>query len=401
MKVNSNIQGMIAQAILASNEEKLSKSTERMSSGYKLNLAKDNPAGMAISNRMRAQLQSLDRANKNAKNAVNAVQTAEGALSEIEEMLQRMNELSIQAANGTMSSSDRKACQEEVDQLMTEITRISKNTTYNSQGLLDGTQDFRGYSFTDGSTTYNSGINKLSLRNYNELFDTGKYSVSVDGTGEVTKLEKDGQGVEISSQDITAFLEKDGKIIAADAKDTADLIADGAVVTGYATTVHTADGGEITFEVKDPAGATDIGIDVAGIGGMKVQTGAEEGQEIQVIIPEVSLRTLNFVDLDGNRTVDLTTEKSSDRAIEAISKAISYVSAARSKIGAYQNRIEKTISNLDVTTENLTQSYSTLKDIDMAEEMVEYTTRQVLVQAGTTMLAQANEQPQQALQLLQ
>ena len=134
---------------------------------------------------------------------------------------------------------------------------------------------------------------------------------------------------------------------------------------------------------------------------MKIQVGAEEGQEIQVIIPEVSLRTLNFVDLDGNRTLDLRTEEGATKAISQIASAIDYVSAARSKLGAYQNRIENTVTNLDVTTENLTESYSTIKDIDMAEGMVEYTTLQVLIQAGTSMVAQANEQPQQALQLLQ
>ena len=158
MKVNSNIQAMFAQSILSANEEKMAKSTQKMSSGYKLNRAMDNPAGMAITNRMRAQLSSLERATKNSKNAINAIQTAEGALSEIESMLQRMNELSIQGSNGTMSSSDRLAIQEEVDQLVSEINRISKNTTYNSQNLLDGTQDLKAFS---RPSKY------ISVRNYN------------------------------------------------------------------------------------------------------------------------------------------------------------------------------------------------------------------------------------------
>ena len=374
MKVNSNIQAMFAQSILSANEEKMAKSTQKMSSGYKLNRAMDNPAGMAITNRMRAQLSSLERATKNSKNAINAIQTAEGALSEIESMLQRMNELSIQGSNGTMSSSDRLAIQEEVDQLVSEINRISKNTTYNSQNLLDGTQDLKAF----------SGLSKdISVRNYNELMDVGKYKISIGAGGLVTSLTKDGATIDIAAQEVVEFVDKDGK------------------TTGYSTKIHTANGAELTFETKGDSGATNVELDITGYGGMKIQVGAEEGQEIQVVIPEVSLRTLNFVDLDGNRTLDLRTEEGATKAISQIASAIDYVSAARSKLGAYQNRIENTVTNLDVTTENLTESYSTIKDIDMAEGMVEYTTLQVLIQAGTSMVAQANEQPQQALQLLQ
>lgn len=374
MKVNSNIQAMFAQSILSANEEKMAKSTQKMSSGYKLNRAMDNPAGMAITNRMRAQLSSLERATKNSKNAINAIQTAEGALSEIESMLQRMNELSIQGSNGTMSSSDRLAIQEEVDQLVSEINRISKNTTYNSQNLLDGTQDLKAF----------SGSSKdISVRNYNELMDVGKYEISVWADGLVKSLTKDGATIDIAAQEVVEFVDKDGK------------------TTGYSTKIHTANGAELTFETKGDSGATNVELDITGYGGMKIQVGAEEGQEIQVVIPEVSLRTLNFVDLDGNRTLDLRTEEGATKAISQIASAIDYVSAARSKLGAYQNRIENTVTNLDVTTENLTESYSTIKDIDMAEGMVEYTTLQVLIQAGTSMVAQANEQPQQALQLLQ
>lgn len=374
MKVNSNVQAMFAQSILSANEEKMAKSTQKMSSGYKLNRAMDNPAGMAITNRMRAQLSSLERATKNSKNAINAIQTAEGALSEIESMLQRMNELSIQGSNGTMTSSDRLAIQEEVDQLVSEINRISKNTSYNSQNLLDGTQDLKAF----------SGSSKdISVRNYNELMDVGKYEISVGAGGLVKSLTKDKATIDIAAQEVVEFVDKDGK------------------TTGYSTKIHTANGAELTFETKGDSGATNVELDITGYGGMKIQVGAEEGQEIQVVIPEVSLRTLNFVDLDGNRTLDLRTEEGATKAISQIASAIDYVSAARSKLGAYQNRIENTVTNLDVTTENLTESYSTIKDIDMAEGMVEYTTLQVLIQAGTSMVAQANEQPQQALQLLQ
>ena len=141
------------------------------------------------------------------------------------------------------------------------------------------------------------------------------------------------------------------------------------------------------------AGSADLAIN--GVGGMKIQVGTEEGQEIHVVIPKISLDNLS---LTG---IDVTTSEGASKALDQTAKAISFVSSVRARLGAFEKRFETTISNLDVTTENLTQSYSTIKDVDMAEEMVEYTTLQVLVQAGTSMLAQANEQPQQALQLLQ
>lgn len=373
MKVNSNIQGMIAQSILQSNEAKMAKSTEKMSSGYKLNRAMDNPSGMAISNRMRARLSSLDRANKNAKNAINAVQTAEGAVSEIEAMLQRMNELSVQASNGTLTENDRNAIQAEMDQLSREISRISKATTYNTQNLLDGSQALKGYS--DNPET-------LTVRDYNEKFPLGDFEVTIDADGKGTLKDKDGNNIPVESKAVP-FTDKDTDAI-----------------IGYRTTLTTKEGGEIIIDTKGSTGGT-ANLDIDGIGGMKIQVGAEKGQEIQVVIPEVSLRSLGLEGPDGKPSFDCTTEKGAQKTISVIESAIDYVSAVRSKIGAYQNRIESTVSNLDVTSENLTESYSTIKDIDMAEGMVEYTTLQVLVQAGTTMLAQANEQPQQALQLLQ
>lgn len=380
MKINSNIQGMFAQTILANNEAKMAKSTQKMSSGYKLNAAKDNPAGMAISNRMKAQLKSLDRANKNAHNAVNAVQTAEGAMSEIEAMLQRMNELSIQASNGTMTSSDRDAIQEEVTQICNEITRISKSTSYNSQSLIDGSQELKGYS---------SNPEEITVRSYNEQFPIGDYKVDVDADGNVTLKDLDDNPVQTSSQTVEKYTEKQD--------DGTEKIV------GFSTRVFTPDGGEIIIDKKivDSPSTETTTLNIKGIGGMKIQTGAEEGQEIQVVIPKISLKTLGLADLNDKQRIDCTTEEGAKKAIEMVSKAIDVVSAARSKLGAYQNRIEKTISNLDVTTENLTESYSTIKDLDMAEGMIEYTTLQVLIQAGTSMVAQANEQPQQALQLLQ
>ena len=375
MKVNSNIQAMIAGNVLKNNELRQSESTRKMSSGYKINKAKDNPAGMAISNRMRAQIQSLNRANQNASNAVNVIETAEGALGEIQNMVQRMSELSIKAANGTNTSEDRIAIQDEINQLTKEIQRVARDTEYNTQNLLGGEQQLKGYSNVIG----------LNVIDYDPDFPTGKdYSVTfnktVDAEGN-TIIDKGSVQFNIGGNPTT------GKIDVTDNK----------------ITVTNADGSKLVLRADFDMIATDTSVtwpvssslDINGVGGMKIQVGSAEGQEIHVVIPKISLENLG---LEG---IDVRTEAGAAKAMDQTKEAISFISGVRSRLGAFENRFEKTISNLDVSEENLTQAYSTIKDVDMAEEMVEYTTLQVLVQAGTSMLSQANEQPQQALQLLQ
>ena len=372
MKVNSNIQAMIAGNVLRGNETRQSESTERLSSGYRLNRAKDNPAGMAISNRMRAQIESLNKANQNASNAVNVIETAEGALSEIQDMVQRISELSVKAANGTNTEEDREAIQSEVDQLTKEIDRIARDTEYNGQKLLNGEQGLKGYLTNMTGANNTSG---LSVVSYDPDFPLNSISISFDkySWGQVRDPQVNGG----NSFDVKA----DGNIISITSREGAKLVvkAEDSLGTDYSTTDN---------RIR-------ANLDLSGVGGMKIQVGAAEGQEINIVIPRVSSDTL------GISNLNLRYEKGARDAIESAKSAISYISSVRSRLGAYENRFENTISNLDVATENLTKSYSTIKDTDMADEMVEYTTLQVLVQAGTSMLSQANEQPQQALQLLQ
>ncbi|MCR4740520.1 MAG: flagellin [Lachnospiraceae bacterium] len=359
MKVNSNIQAMIASNVLKSNESRFSASSERMSSGYKINRAKDNPAGMAITNRMHSQIESLNRANQNSSNAVNVIQTAEGALSEIQDMLQRMKELTIQAANGTNTTADREAIHSEVDQLTKEIQRISKQTEYNSQKLLNGDQDLKGY-------TNLPALSKVI--SYTEGFTKGKYIVDLASLENPTINDINGHPL----TNVDSIVCKDERC-----------------------TVTMKDGSELILSYDENDHAAAIKVDVRGIGGMKIQVGAMEGQSITVAIPEISLKSMGIEDMD------VRTEDGAKKAIDMVDEGIAFISKIRSRLGAYQNRLEATISNLDISEENLTSSYSTIKDVDMAEEMVEYTKLQILTQAGTTMLTQANEQPQQALQLLQ
>ncbi|MCR5232852.1 MAG: flagellin [Lachnospiraceae bacterium] len=375
MKINSNIQAMIAGNVLRSNESRQSASTERMSSGYKINNAKDNPAGMAISNKMRAQIANLNKANQNASNAVNVVETADGAMGEIQDIIQRISELSIKAANGVNTTEDREAIQKEIEQLTTEISRIAKDTEYNSQNLLGGEQQLKGYADTLG----------LEVINYDPGFPLGKdYEVSItksnDAEGNVTIT-----NVDFKVDGETKYSYDAGGVSVGDIFVMDDRV-----------TFTQADGSTLTLKADSTmADSVTSKLDINGVGGMKIQVGAAEGQEIQLVIPKVSLDNLS---LTG---IDVRTEEGAKKAIDQTKYALSFTSALRARLGAYENRFEKAITNLDVTTENLTQAYSTIKDVDMADEMVEYTTLQVLVQAGTSMLSQANEQPQQALQLLQ
>ncbi len=362
MKINSNMQALIAQNVLRTNEEKNAASTEKLSSGFKINHAKDSPAGMAVSNRMNAQIKSLYKAKDNASNAVNVVQTADGALTEVHNMLQRMNELGVKASTGTLTTSDREAIQKEVDALRKEIDRIAKDSEYNTQNLLGGEQQMKGYIMDNGLT------DKIKVVDYDVDFPKGEYTLNLSDHEKPTLMI---DGVDVPNLK-SIVSENDNRIIA---------------------TLN--DGSKLTFSYDGADHPAAIKVDITGIGGMKIQVGTKTGQEIQVVIPKMDPVTIGIGD------IDMRTEEGARKSLEDIRDAIEYVSSARSGLGAYQNRLESTVASLAETTENLEQSYSTVKDVDMAEEMVDYTKLQVLVQAGTSMLAQANEQPQQALQLLQ
>lgn len=379
MKINSNLQALVAQNVLRSNEEKNAASTERLSSGFKINHAKDAPAGMAISNKMNAQIKSLYKAKDNASNAVNVVQTADGALTEVHNMLQRMNELAVKASTGTLTSSDRDAIQKEVDALREEIDRVAKDTEYNTQNLLGGEQEMKGY-------TKQPDIAKVAY--YDVNFPKGDYILTItkDSAGKIDASLTTSSGASVPNYNRTVI--EDNRIIT--------VLNDGSnLICGY-------DKDQIPLN-----GSKAVDVDITGIGGMKIQVGSKTGQEIQVVIPKMDPTALGIgvkKDAAGNTIedpIDMRTEEGARKSIEAIKDAIEYVSSARSRLGAYQNRLESTVSSLAETVENLEGAYSTVKDVDMAEEMVDYTKLQVLVQAGTSMLAQANEQPQQALQLLQ
>lgn len=374
MNINFNLQAMVAQRALKNSEGKLSSATQRLSSGYKINQAKDDAAGMAISKKMRMQIRGLEEAGNNAENGISVCETADGALSEIEEMLQRMNELSIKAANGTCTDEDRKAIEEESDQLKQEIDRIASQTDFNGATLLDGTFDLRGYSDTLG----------VDVKTYSDDMPVGKYTI------EITKM------ADPTTDPVT---DAAVKLVDASAGSGAGQFVRDAIVTADGNTVTITDtkGKSITLELdpdKVAAGDTAV-LDITGIGAFTVQVGANEGQILDMRIPTVSVESLGLDDMV------MTSAEEAKKSIDKISDAIDQLSSIRARLGAYQNRLEHTSASIDVTYENMTAAESRIMDLDMSDEMVEYTTYQVLVQAGTSMLAQANSQPEQALQLLQ
>ncbi len=575
MRINYNISSIIARNALNVNDNRLSSSIQRLSSGFKINSAADDAAGLAISIKMNAQIRSLEQANKNANDGISVVNTADGAMSEMHEILQRMNELAIQSANGTNSDSDRDQIQLEIDQLVDELDRIAETTQFNAQNLLDGSFAYKGYtntenvkvmSYSDGVSSGTYAINKLVYHQYEDTVKDYASYIEDSPEGEVTSEERfaavsaddikdalvydneivDGDNLKGFPEGSKIFVKDENVIIQAEndfevklsLNDREAIAGSGAettkALTYYTTdcyrnvTVTNADGtvkyniseiniikdygndatmnnlqntsyhtgseeeglrhlsedfagafrdafGDEKIEVTDctynsatksfditakaandanvppttetltfgviiqvpndseltqtqyidslpqmvkddnlnyylhthtdtvqteyTVGGDDkdssIKLNLTGMGPMRVQVGANEGQVIQIEIP--ALKT-EYLGVDG---LDISTEEKATAAIDVIGEAIDHLSGIRSKIGAYCNRIEHTIKNLDVTEENMTASYSRIMDVDMAKEMTEYSTVQVLVESSTAMLAQANERPQSVLQLLQ
>lgn len=378
MKISYNSAAMHANNALNASDKKVSQSLKRLSSGLKVTAAKDNPSGYAIGRRMNAQITGVSVATQNANRGVSIIETADGALTEVHDMLQRMNELAVKGATGTLTTDDRETLNQEMKQLKEEITRISTDTEFNGQPLLDGSFDLRGYTNSQVATVdYYS--DEVLPKMY--MIDALTVHYKADGTIDLDQTAQSftaGEGfpagvavTEVGQDKITITGNQDFKLTIAVQPDPA-----------YNPVVCAAAGKELE-------------VNVTGIGSMDMQIGANEGQQLNIRIPKISLDRL------GIERTEVDTEEGSSKAIEEIKGAIIYVSDARSRLGAYQNRLEHTVSSLDITNENMTSSYSRIMDVDMAEEMTTYTTEQVISQAAVSMLAQANERPSQVLQLLQ
>ncbi|MEY8391191.1 flagellin [Lachnospiraceae bacterium 45-W7] len=485
MKINHNMSAIIANKKLLRTENTLSNSIERLSTGLRINRASDDAAGMAIASKMTAQIKGLGQASRNASDGVSVLETTDGALNEVHNMLQRMRELSVQAANGTNTPDDLKAIQLEINSLRNEIDRVSKDTEFNTKALLDGTLDQRVYPDNRGitridisdavsenmySVQVNADATHAVIRGGATLTETSVVPAGATGSVVINGVEveiKEGEtfdavyeklraGAELGEVNLlvvqnlndTSGTPENGFFVPSDLATGGNLVfvsdeygqstemnvkcdnptlaaflgiqsesqANGTDVQigfaaddeGFGTqatiltegnyvTITDRGGFEMKFEVipgEITPGDT-VNLDVTDVGPMTLQIGANENQTMDVRIQEISSQTL-YID-----KVNVCTVTGASRAITSFDGAIAKVSEVRSSIGAYMNRLDYAVNSLDLTEENMTQALSRIEDVDMAEEMTEYTKYNVLSQAATSVLAQANDIPQQVLQLLQ
>lgn len=505
MRINHNMSALKANTQLGRTENKLDKSIQRLTSGYRLNRSADDPAGMSISRKMKTQIEGLMQASRNASDSISVIQTAEGAMNEITSMLQRMRELAVQSANDTNTAEDRDAIQKEVDQLNAEILRISNQTEFNTKNLLDGSVGRKSYSDkttvevfsaadkvvsgyygitvtrdprqavlvgTAGDGSYwDEGISVGGTININgedvriskgdtedevfrkiqetcervgirvgamadgpsedgavewagyttEEFTAGstlvfvsvgygfdeKVSIACSGDEIANAIGLPGSGVARgvdaaisldSGFENTASVKAEGNYVTIVDQSGFEMVvkvAPGTAGTTFDDVTTDAPGGEVSEGSVSDGGGQETSMTVLDAGAMVMHIGANSYQTMVVSIPQLNPETLRISD------VNLRSQEGANRAITQLDNALTMVTALRAKLGAYQNRLEHSIMNLDETELNLEEALSRIEDVDMAEEMTNYTQQTVLSQAGTSVLAQANERPQTVLSLLQ
>lgn len=393
MIINHNMMSMNAQRSLGVNSSGLGKSIEKLSTGQRVNRAADDAAGLTISEKMRTQVRGLTQASRNAQDGISAVQTAEGALDEVHSMLQRMRELTVQAGNDTNQAEDRKAIQAEIKQLSNEIEDISTKTEFNKQKLLDGSFSNKSLQVganegqTMGVSIESMSAKKLGLGEKLTTAQTGVKS-EIESTNTWEDL-TDAYEFEVTVNDTTKVIKMDGVT----QKTKQDAI--NAINAAFGTEATAADS---TGKIKITAAANG-----AGEASIKVLKGnTAKGFKVAAGTEQVGT-TKGKDDLAaGDFKLDLSvgSAKNVEKTLKAIDKAISSVSTQRSSLGAVQNRLEHTIKNLNNAAENTQSAEARIRDTDMAKEMSTFTKNNVLSQAAQAMISQANQIPNQALQLL-
>ncbi len=396
--INTNVMSLNSQRNLATNSASLATTIQRLSSGLRINSAKDDAAGLAISERFSTQIRGMNQAARNANDGISLAQTAEGALGEIGNNLQRIRDLAVQSRNATNSADDRAALQKEVSQLKSEIDRVANQTTFNGTKLLDGSFTAQAFQVgaNQGQTITVDSIadaNIAALGSWNSvaqsnasgaagtfsdvaLADTEEFTLEVDGV-EIISVTGDADGEAVTAAAIDAQL--------ADSTVQSNLAAAGITVTG------TAAGGDLAFSKADGS-AYDVVVTNDGTGGFAgadFATGTNNVDNGSAAAAQT-----------GFASLDISTAEGADNAILAMDAALNSVNSARADLGAVQNRFTSVIANLNTTAENLTASRSRIRDTDFAKETAELTRTQILTQAGTAMLAQANQAPQGVLSLL-
>jgi flagellin len=377
--INTNVISMNAQRNLNGSQNALATTLQRLSSGLRINGAKDDAAGLAISERMTSQIRGFNQAIRNANDAISMSQTAEGALGEIGNNLQRIRELAVQSRNASNSASDRTALNNEVQQLKAEIDRVASTTTFNGIKLLDGT--FAGQPFQVGANVGET-INISSIVNAqsSSLGTTTTYASTAAGAA-ITGW------TAITAGDLTINGISVGAVAAGtDATTQGDNIAAAINAIKSATGVSAVNAaGTLTLTGTSSAGIT-IGMSGTAVA---ANTGLTGGSA-----------TVTATTVSGFGSLKIDTTANADTAIASMDSALSSLNAARADLGAYQNRFSSAVSNLQTASENLSASRSRIMDADFAAETAALSRNQVLQQAGTAMLAQANAMPQSVLTLL-
>jgi len=436
MIINHNISALNAHRQLGANQGAVQGSLEKLSSGLRINKAGDDAAGLAISEKMRGQIRGLEMAEKNAQDGISLIQTAEGALNETHSILQRMRELAVQSSNDTNTDADRAELQKEVDQLAQEITRIAEDTEFNTQNLLGGEFDATFHIGANEGQNISVSINAMDSQTLKvsenqtglELNDAGTHdgvtaSVLQDADSNVVAVQVDDKWYAVDDVQSDGATPTASLVVAEGAKElnVTPELADGGTTeytinkgvsenqTGLelndagthdgvtASVLQDADSNVVAVQVDDKWYAVD---DVQSDGATPTASlvVAEEAKELNVTSELADGGTTEYT---INKGVNISDQTSADAAITTINAAIETVSAERSKLGAVQNRLDHTINNLGTSAENLTAAESRIRDVDMAAEMMEFTKNNILSQAAQSMLAQANQQPQGVLQLLQ
>lgn len=437
MIINHNLPAMGAYRNLGMNNATNQKSMEKLSSGLRINRAGDDAAGLAISEKMRGQIKGLNQASRNAQDAVSLIQTAEGALSETHSILQRMRELATQAANDTNIDVDRNEIQKEMNQLTSEINRIGNTTEFNKQKLLNGDKsafnnEVRGsgtVSFSKLGTTENISKIDFTVNGKTITVELKNAVASGSSAGDVALAVKQAiEGDErlnklfdVSLNQVSGATalnkgQNDGQILITQKIGMGGT--DEAKLTGIK--IVTSGGSAATNNDKSSISLGGTKATASGNQALNMQIGANEGQKMTIDINDMRadslgisaatsgqagyVNTANVTDGTNSTNVeyalDVSSHDAAANAISVINTAIEYVSAERSKLGAFQNRLEHTMNNLGTSAENLQAAESRIRDVDMANEMMNFTRSNILSQASQSMLAQANQKPQSVLQLL-
>lgn len=371
--INTNVASLSAQNQLSKSQGLSNEALERLSSGLRINSAKDDAAGLAISQRFSTQIRGLDVASRNANDGISLAQTAEGALVEVGNNLQRIRELAVQSANATNSDSDRSALNAEVEQLTAEIDRVANQTNFNGTNLLDG-------SFSS------------------QLFQVGADAGQTIGIGNIVDANADGLGSAMFADAVTSTVD-DAAVSGLTINNV--TIDDVAANTGDAA----AKAADLAKAINDKFDQTGVYAEVSGTGLTLTSVKAGEDLVVGGTVTGTGLTVATTAAADGTETfvsdLDISSFKGAQKALEIADAALDEVNTARADMGAVQNRFESTISNLATTSENLSAANSRILDADFAAETAKLSKSQVLQQAGISVLAQANARPQQVLSLLQ